>query len=218
MSAIPASASCAHARHDRERLAASHRDRGIWRRFARKEEVGAETIDLGMAVENAIALMRPRLETGQVSLAVEKPLANSFVTIHGIRAEQIVVNLIGNAIDALKDSAAKAIRVRLEHEGHVAKLSVADSGAGIPEHPRAYWRAVRHHKTRGRRARPRPVHLRRDNQRRRRQAQLCRWRGWRSDLHREAAADLNGAAMGGGMTGGRVIFVDDEQTMRSAVE
>ncbi len=24
--------------------------------------------------------------------------------------------------------------------------------------------------------------------------------------------------MGGGMTGGRVIFVDDEQTMRSAVE
>lgn len=106
--------------------------------FARKEEAGAETIDLGVALDNAVALMRPRLETERVSLAVENETPNSFVTIHGIRAEQIVVNLIGNAIDAVKDSAVKAIRVRLEREGHAAKLSVADSGAGIPEHLRAH--------------------------------------------------------------------------------
>ena len=106
--------------------------------FARKEEVGAETIDLGMAMDNAVALMRPRLEAGQISLGVENMAGNSFVTIHGIRAEQIVVNLIGNAIDALKDSAVKAIRVRLEHDGGAAKLTVADSGAGIPQHLRAH--------------------------------------------------------------------------------
>jgi C4-dicarboxylate-specific signal transduction histidine kinase len=50
-----------------------------------------------------------------------------------IRAEQVLVNLIGNAIDAVKDAAAKSIAVRLRNEGAVVALSVADSGAGVPE-------------------------------------------------------------------------------------
>jgi two-component system C4-dicarboxylate transport sensor histidine kinase DctB len=106
--------------------------------FARKEEVGAETIDLRNAVQNATSVLRPRLEAGGVELVVEIPGSDTFVTMHCIRAEQVLVNLIGNAIDAVRSSEERTIHVRLASDADGVTLTVADSGPGIPEPLKAH--------------------------------------------------------------------------------
>jgi two-component system C4-dicarboxylate transport sensor histidine kinase DctB len=103
--------------------------------FARREDSArVERVELRTAIDGAIALLRPRLVAEKVMLAVENDAASTAVLMNGVRAEQVVWNLIGNAIDAVKDAEKKFINVRLHNEGACVVLSVADSGPGIPDH------------------------------------------------------------------------------------
>jgi two-component system C4-dicarboxylate transport sensor histidine kinase DctB len=105
--------------------------------FARKEDAArVENVDLHAAIDSAIALLRPRLVAEGVMLAVESDAASTVVLMNGIRAEQVVWNLIGNAIDAVKDAERKYISVRLRNDDAFVMLSIADSGPGIPDHLR----------------------------------------------------------------------------------
>ncbi|MEX0692044.1 MAG: ATP-binding protein [Gemmatimonadales bacterium] len=49
----------------------------------------------------------------------------------GPKVEQILVNLLSNAADAVSGTAQGAVSVRLDHEGQMAVLTVADNGPGI---------------------------------------------------------------------------------------
>lgn len=102
--------------------------------FARKEEVGEERIELRMALDNAISLLRPRFDAEKIVFSIEDSAASTAVLMNGIRAEQVLINLIGNAMDAVKGVETKSISVRLENADGFVRLSVADSGVGIPEH------------------------------------------------------------------------------------
>jgi signal transduction histidine kinase len=50
-----------------------------------------------------------------------------------IQLQQVILNLVMNAIDAMKDSENKAIEIRTSRIGEFAELTVSDSGPGIPE-------------------------------------------------------------------------------------
>jgi two-component system C4-dicarboxylate transport sensor histidine kinase DctB len=105
--------------------------------FARKEDAArVERVELQAAIDSAIALLQPRLVAEKVMLTVENDAASTAVLMNGIRAEQVVCNLIGNAIDATKDAEKKSINVRLRNDGAFVMLSIADSGPGIPDHLR----------------------------------------------------------------------------------
>lgn len=47
--------------------------------------------------------------------------------------EQVVINLINNAIDATKDKPEKWVKVEVLDEAHAVVLQVTDSGSGIPQ-------------------------------------------------------------------------------------
>ena len=47
--------------------------------------------------------------------------------------QQIVMNLVQNAIDALRDQPGPELRVRIDRQGDTAVLTVSDNGPGIPE-------------------------------------------------------------------------------------
>lgn len=49
-----------------------------------------------------------------------------------IEIEQVVINLINNAIDAVKGKSEKWVKLEVSEEPHSIRLRVTDSGAGIP--------------------------------------------------------------------------------------
>jgi two-component system C4-dicarboxylate transport sensor histidine kinase DctB len=104
--------------------------------FARKEEAGSEAMDLGVVARASIEMMRGRFESEGIAVSFENDAGAAIVMMNRVRAEQILANLLDNAIDALHGRETKTIRVTLAHAGGEVRLNVADSGEGIPSHLR----------------------------------------------------------------------------------
>ncbi|MDR3375790.1 MAG: MCP four helix bundle domain-containing protein [Ancalomicrobiaceae bacterium] len=104
---------------------------GQLRSFARRSDGEATEVDIATSVENALALVGHRIRQAGVRVDIAAPDRPALVFANAIRLEQILVNLLGNAIDALAGQPEPAIRVTwVEEEGRVA-VEVADNGVGL---------------------------------------------------------------------------------------
>jgi two-component system sensor kinase FixL len=93
-----------------------------------------ETEDLSkvIAEANALALVGSR-EHG-IDVQVQLEATHSHVFVDRIQIQQVLVNLIRNAIDATIGSAARSITIRTEDQSDsMVRVSVEDSGTGISE-------------------------------------------------------------------------------------
>lgn len=99
--------------------------------FSRKSQSKTEIIDLHAAVEGALFLTGWRLRSCGVSLSMEPKAEDVFVFGDKARIEQVLVNLINNAIDAVAGVAAPKIEVRIRTARGKVTLAVADNGHGI---------------------------------------------------------------------------------------
>ena len=109
------------------------------RQFGRGAEPGAppRPISIATAVEGALTLVGGSMAAAQV--AVELALGESppLVMGHLVQLEQVLVNLLSNARDAMAALPPEATRrVRIEAAkaapGGMVRLSVADTGGGLP--------------------------------------------------------------------------------------
>jgi PAS domain S-box-containing protein len=87
-------------------------------------------------MEQAIAIHQHRIETR--AIAIEERYEDSISIIcHGGEMKQVLVNLIGNAIDAMNNQGRLQLRVRhlLDHDRQpsAVRILVADTGCGIPK-------------------------------------------------------------------------------------
>jgi signal transduction histidine kinase len=96
---------------------------------AGKIELRIEEFDLGEAVQSVIRLYAP-IAT-QHSVELEQPGARVIVRADRLRIEQIVGNLISNAVKY--SPSGSPIGVRLLSRGDEAVITVSDSGAGLSE-------------------------------------------------------------------------------------
>jgi C4-dicarboxylate-specific signal transduction histidine kinase len=103
--------------------------------FGRASDAPAATFDVRSACSSALALIAPRIRS--MGIAVREDLGDQALAMVGQRGllEQVIVNLLMNARDALKDSARadKWIEViaRPAPDGHIT-VDVADNGPGVP--------------------------------------------------------------------------------------
>ncbi len=105
--------------------------------FSRRDDAAISTFfALNPVVEAALRLVDPTLRKATAHFHLE--LANNLPEICGSpqRIEQVVINLVLNACQALPDrSAAITVRTRFDRSAAVVILEVHDSGSGIlPEH------------------------------------------------------------------------------------
>ena len=100
--------------------------------YARKGGEDLVPVDVRMALNGALAIMEPQLKLRQISLS--KTMPNSPVMILGdqLRFEQVVVNLLRNALDATSTVVAPEIELFLLG-GETATLTVRDNGDGISD-------------------------------------------------------------------------------------
>lgn len=103
------------------------------KKFARKSAVQLHPVSVAAVVDDALSLMQQRLRDGHVALERDIPEGLPMALCDGNRLEQVVVNLLANALDALKHSAQKRLRIALSRANGSLILEVHDNGPGIPE-------------------------------------------------------------------------------------
>ena len=101
------------------------------RRFARKPGVVLSPVPVGDTIETALSLFEPRFEAERVTLTRELPAGRLHVHAEDIRLEQVLVNLIANALDAVAGLENATIAIGARRTGHKVEIWVADSGPGI---------------------------------------------------------------------------------------
>lgn len=101
------------------------------RRFARKPGVTLSPVELGEVVATALSLFDPRLEAEQVTLQREMPGERLYVRAEEIRLEQVLVNLIANALDAVAGRPQPRLAIGAARNRESVEIWVEDNGPGI---------------------------------------------------------------------------------------
>lgn len=84
-------------------------------------------------VEETLALCESRLKNDNVCLdACAVPL-DLYCVCRGVQISQVLINLINNAMDAIRDLPEKWIRIEASLEAGMIRIAVTDSGPGIPK-------------------------------------------------------------------------------------
>lgn len=106
---------------------------GHLKTFARKRPDGLrERLDLRRVIDQSLHLLDPRLKREQVELHIEGA-SQAWVEGDPIRLEQVMLNLLHNALDAMHEQPGKRLWINLERQGTNWQLSVTDNGGGIAD-------------------------------------------------------------------------------------
>ena len=100
--------------------------------YARKGSEALEPVDLRDALKGALTMMEPQLRTTRVEISQNLPRRRVMVMADRLRLEQVIINLLRNAMDALRDVDRREIDLLIA-EGEEAVLSVRDNGKGIED-------------------------------------------------------------------------------------
>lgn len=100
--------------------------------FARKGGEAFEPVDLREAISSALTLMEPQMRTRRLRITRNLPRGPVMVFCDRLRLEQVIVNLLRNAVDATRGVRNPAIEISVA-SGSQAVLTVRDNGPGISE-------------------------------------------------------------------------------------
>lgn len=109
-----------------------------FRHWSRPQRLPTVSFDLRDALQNVLALVRQEAQNLQVHISLDVPATPLLVKADPIEMEQVLFNLLRNAMDALKEvSIERRIHITaMEQEGYV-QVDVADNGPGVPTHLRS---------------------------------------------------------------------------------
>ncbi|WP_455913238.1 sensor histidine kinase [Pseudomonas syringae] len=106
---------------------------GHLKTFARKSPSGLrERLDLATVVDQALLLLDARIREERVSCVLDLTRP-AWVRGDAIRLEQVLINLMRNALDAMGEKPLRRLEIRIDAQGEHWCVSVIDSGGGIAE-------------------------------------------------------------------------------------
>ena len=100
--------------------------------YARQGGNEFQPVNMGEALASALAMMEPQLRQRQVKIT--RAIPNEAVLVMGdrVRIEQVMINLLRNALDATRNVRDATIDILLA-KGETAMLTVRDNGHGIDD-------------------------------------------------------------------------------------
>ena len=102
------------------------------RTFGRAAPVSREPISLRQVIEQALSLVQEQLHLREVEVTVDLGPEEPVVLGNPIQLEQVFINLLTNARDAVADAPRKAIRITGAVGAGAVEVAVTDTGHGIP--------------------------------------------------------------------------------------
>ena len=106
---------------------------GQLRSFARPSDESISQVRLSHCIDNVLMLLKHRLEKKHISIHKDFQSTEIYAECNGPRLEQVLINLLANAIDVLDNRGSPAISVRLFRFFSEAIIEVTDNGPGLSE-------------------------------------------------------------------------------------
>lgn len=103
------------------------------RNFARRPMDKTGPVPMRMVIDDALDLMGPRLSKDAALIHYDRPTSEIWVTGGRVRLQQVIVNLIGNALDAMDGRDPPEIDLRLTAADGICRLHVHDRGPGLDD-------------------------------------------------------------------------------------
>ncbi len=111
---------------------------GNLRAFARQEVSPSDFVGLSGITSRSLHLMEDDLSEAGIHVTQDLPDVPVPVLAGKVRLEQVVLNLVSNAVDAMQNSEEKVLSVVLSTADGRAQLTVSDTGSGIKEPDRVF--------------------------------------------------------------------------------
>jgi two-component system sensor kinase FixL len=105
------------------------------RGFVSRHQPEFEQIDLAALVQQTLALLDVPLRAAQARVQLQAGSATTLVRCHPVEIQQVLVNLVMNALDAVQDADPedRVIAITLGTEGRSkASIQIRDRGPGVP--------------------------------------------------------------------------------------
>lgn len=101
--------------------------------YARKGGEAFEPLDVRNSISAALSMMEPQLKRRQVRITRNMPRDPVMVLGDRVRLEQVLINLLRNAIDATKAVEDPKVDILLTADSESARISVRDNGPGVAD-------------------------------------------------------------------------------------
>jgi len=103
------------------------------RNFAREPNQTLGPVQVADVVKDTLEIATPRLKASGATLDVD--IAPPNLTVRGgiVRLQQVLVNLVSNAADAIEDQPDRRIMLTARRKGPKVAITVRDHGPGVPE-------------------------------------------------------------------------------------
>ncbi|GHA35619.1 two-component sensor histidine kinase [Devosia pacifica] len=101
------------------------------RNFARMPNQKLTAVPLKETIDDTLEIVNWRLVSGQIDLAIDLGDIPLFVTGGPVRLQQVLVNILSNAIDAVEETGDRHIAITAHEHRDKVVLSIRDHGPGI---------------------------------------------------------------------------------------
>jgi two-component system C4-dicarboxylate transport sensor histidine kinase DctB len=101
------------------------------RSVARKPNESLKVVDLAAVVQEALVIAQSRLAAAGAEVALDLPAGLPPVQGGPVRLQQVIVNVLSNAADAVEGTANRRIELSARAEGDEVVLTIRDHGPGV---------------------------------------------------------------------------------------
>jgi C4-dicarboxylate-specific signal transduction histidine kinase len=103
-------------------------------KFARQEKVDFSKICLNNVVEETTAIVAHQMSINNVKVELDLTDDDTDIEGNSNQIQQVIMNLMINAQQALNGDSDGKILIRTEHQAGNIRIEIVDNGPGIPEH------------------------------------------------------------------------------------
>jgi len=99
--------------------------------FSRKGRDQLENVDLRSAIHDALELVSAGLVESEITFDFKRPDVAVYLHANRLRMEQVVTNLLRNAIDAVEGETTPRIKIEVGEDAEMVWFQVIDNGHGL---------------------------------------------------------------------------------------